>query len=209
MSGGREAIEARVAGYYTGRLREHGATPRGVDWNGAESQNRRLDVLMGLFANDRDGSVIDIGCGYGALLDRMRAGGQRGAYLGLDVSAEMIAAAKAQHAADPAAGFAVASKAAGVSDYAVASGIFNVRVDTPADAWEAYVESVLDDMHACTRKGFAFNCLTAYSDADRMVDRLYYGDPRRWFDHCVRRYSRWVALRHDYGLYEFTLIVRK
>jgi hypothetical protein len=38
---------------------------------------------------------------------------------------------------------------------------------------------------------------------------LFYADPCVYFDLCKRRYSRQVALLHDYGLYEFTLIVRK
>jgi hypothetical protein len=57
--------------------------------------------------------------------------------------------------------------------------------------------------------GFAFNCLTSYSDAERKRDYLYYADPCALFDLCKRRYSRNVALLHDYGLYEFTLLVRK
>jgi hypothetical protein len=38
---------------------------------------------------------------------------------------------------------------------------------------------------------------------------LYYGDPCALFDHCKRRYARNVAVLHDYGLYEFTILVRK
>ena len=45
--------------------------------------------------------------------------------------------------------------------------------------------------------------------AERMKDYLFYADPGELFDHCKRRYSRWVALLHDYGLYEFTILVRK
>jgi hypothetical protein len=29
------------------------------------------------------------------------------------------------------------------------------------------------------------------------------------FDLCKRRYSKHVALYHDYGLYEFTVVVRR
>ena len=38
---------------------------------------------------------------------------------------------------------------------------------------------------------------------------LYYADPCELFDRCKRRYSRNVALLHDYDLYEFTILVRK
>ena len=56
---------------------------------------------------------------------------------------------------------------------------------------------------------FAFNVLTSYADPDRMRPDLYYADPCFLFDYCQRRYSRWVAILHDYGLYEFTVVVRK
>jgi hypothetical protein len=59
------------------------------------------------------------------------------------------------------------------------------------------------------KRGFAFNMLTSYSDADRMRSDLHYGDPCRFFDYCKRTYSKQVALLHDYGLYEFTVLVRK
>ncbi|REM56201.1 class I SAM-dependent methyltransferase, partial [Mycobacterium tuberculosis] len=49
----------------------------------------------------------------------------------------------------------------------------------------------------------------SYSDASKMRDDLYYADPCALFDLCKRRYSKSVALLHDYGLYEFTILVRK
>jgi hypothetical protein len=42
-----------------------------------------------------------------------------------------------------------------------------------------------------------------------MRSDLHYADPGRLFDYCKRRFARNVALLHDYGLYEFTLLVRK
>ena len=68
---------------------------------------------------------------------------------------------------------------------------------------------MLDGLDRSGRRGFAFNCLTAYADPALMRDDLFYADPAAYFDLCKRRYSREVALLHDYGLYEFTIIVRK
>ena len=101
------------------------------------------------------------------------------------------------------------SRSPRVADYAVASGIFNVAPDQERAAWEQHIVDTLDAMHVATKRGFAFNCLTTYSDAEYCRPHLYYGDPCFFFDHCKRRYSRQVALLHDYGLYEFTIIVRK
>ena len=96
-----------------------------------------------------------------------------------------------------------------MSDYAVASGIFNVRLGRADADWKAYLTDSLDTLDRTSDKGFAFNCLTSYSDADKMRGYLYYADPCEIFDLCKRRYSRNVALLHDYDLYEFTILVTK
>ena len=42
-----------------------------------------------------------------------------------------------------------------------------------------------------------------------MKDHLFYADPCFFFDHCKKHFSKNVALLHDYGMYEFTILVRK
>lgn len=198
-----------VARYYSAKLAEHGATPQGVDWNGAESQRIRFAQLARVIGREESFSINDLGCGYGALLDYLRPMYAAHSYQGIDVSADMIAAAREAHRIDPAAAFAVGDQPLAMADYGVASGIFNVRLDRPNDEWRRYIEYTLDALDRTSVRGFAFNCLTSYSDADRMRDYLFYADPLDLFDHCTRRYSRHVALLHDYGLYEFTMLVRK
>jgi hypothetical protein len=121
----------------------------------------------------------------------------------------MIRSAERRYQGIAHARFVVSSKPDGVADYGVASGIFNVRLGRSDAEWRAYVEATLDALDRTSRLGFAFNCLTSYSDAEKMRDYLYYADPCALFDLCKRRYSRNVALLHDYGLYEFTVLVRK
>ena len=60
-----------------------------------------------------------------------------------------------------------------------------------------------------SRKGFASNFLTKYSDANKMQADLYYADPLYLFDYCKRIFSKNVALLHDYRIYDFTILVRK
>ncbi len=96
-----------------------------------------------------------------------------------------------------------------IADYGIASGIFNVRLGHSDSEWQNYLERTLDVLDRTSRRGFGFNCLTSYSDRERMRDYLYYANPGALFDLCKRRYSRNVALLHDYGLYEFTILVRK
>jgi predicted TPR repeat methyltransferase len=147
----------------------------------------------------------DFGCGYGALVGYLRSRELDVAYRGFDLSASMLEHAQRNYGD---ASFVGSIDGLGRADYTVASGIFNVKLDVPTEDWREYVLGTLETIARLSAKGFAFNMLTSYSDADRMRDDLYYGDPLFFFDLCKREYSRHVALLHDYGLYEFTMIVR-
>ena len=199
-------ILADIGRYYSEKLAAHGASPQGVDWNGAESQRLRFDQLARVIGAETDFQINDLGCGYGAFLDYL---GRRCDYLGVDISEAMIAKAAALHAGQAGCRFLAGQRADRQADYTVASGIFSVRLSASDREWQAHLLKTLDEMDAGSRRGFAFNCLTSYSDAGRMQEYLYYADPRVLFDHCKTRYSKNVALLHDYGLYEFTILVRK
>ena len=198
-------IEQRVSAYYTGKLREHGPTHRGVDWNSEASQQLRFDQLLRVADLREPFAINDWGCGYGALTEHLERLGAGFTYCGYDVSQAMVQAARERH---PGHAFTTAADDLPQADYTVASGIFNVLVGTDSDDWEQYVRTTVRAMAAISRRGVAFNMLTSYSDADKMVPELHYADPCAMFDWCKRELSRHVALLHDYGLWEFTMIVR-
>jgi len=193
--------------YYDGKLAEHGPTARGVDWNSEQSQRLRFRELARLVEDEPDASVLDYGCGYGALRSYLRERGHRGPYVGFDISERMIEAARTL-ASDDAARFLATREAIEPVDYTLASGIFNVKQTASDEEWQRYVLETIEDLAAVSTRGFAFNALSRYSDADRRRPDLYYADPLELFDHCKRHISRFVSLLHDTPLYEFTLIVR-
>lgn len=202
------AILRDVAQYYTETLRQHGETPRGVDWNGEDSHLLRFAQLTKVITPALEISVNDVGCGYGALYDVLKPAHPGIRYTGCDVSAAMIESARARYAHEPNVSFVVTSEP-DVADYGIASGILNVRMNYTDDAWHEYFRSTLALLNRTSTKGFAFNCLTSYSDREKQRDYLYYANPGEWFDYCKRNFSRNVAILHDYGLYEFTILVRK
>lgn len=202
------SIIDEVAGYYSAKIAQYGESPQGVDWNGEDGQILRFRQLCRVIESGTPFSLNDVGCGYGALYDALRHDHEDFTYTGIDISERMIDAASRRYGDKNNARFICAQAPDCAADYSVASGIFNVRQQRPDDEWFTYITDTLDLMHRTSRKGFSFNCLTSYSDPDRMRDYLYYADPCRLFDLCKRRYSRNVALLHDYDLYEFTVIVR-
>jgi SAM-dependent methyltransferase len=207
-SSANDTIHSEVATYYSEKLADHGQTPRGVDWNGEASQVLRFEQLSRIIGAGPC-SVNDLGCGYGAMYEFLVDRHPDCSYLGIDISEDMISAARTRHAGQNKARWIVAAEPDEIADFGVASGIFNVRLGHTDTEWQAYLQATLDVLDRTSRLGFAFNCLTSYSDEEKKRDYLYYADPCLLFDLCKRRYSRQVALLHDYGLYEFTILVRK
>lgn len=204
-----DGILDRVERYYSGRFAEHGATPEGVDWNSSESQEIRFAQLLRICSDEESGfSINDYGCGYGALAEYMRHGDRKFSYRGYDLSSTMLEAAR-ERLGGGEISFVGEPSEMEPADYTVASGIFNVKLDTERPVWTQYVLDTIAELDQLSNKGFAFNMLTRYSDPERMRPDLYYGDPGFFFDYCASTISREVALLQDYGLYEFTILVRK
>ena len=187
----------------------HGPTPAGVDWNSIESQQLRFDLLLQLCDASARFSLIDFGCGYGALANDLERRGWMCDYTGFDISPEMVQAAREQHRQRGDRRFTSSRAELLPADYAIASGVLNVKLDTAVPEWEEYVFGVLDELNALSTRGFAFNVLSNRADPERMRSDLYYADPCRLFAYCQQKFSRRVALLHDSPLYEFTILVRK
>ncbi|HAW28376.1 MAG TPA: SAM-dependent methyltransferase [Planctomycetaceae bacterium] len=202
-------ITASVEQYYSQKIKTHGISPQGVDWNSQESQFLRFDQLLKICNHHSQFSINDFGCGYGALAEYLINQNYSFQYYGYDISDLMLNQARNKFGiVNNHISFTDQISKVPVSDYTVASGIFNVKQDTRTSDWESYLLATLEDISNLSRLGFAFNILTKYSDEEKMRPDLYYGDPCFLFDYCRTNFSRNVAILHDYDLYEFTVIVR-
>lgn len=204
------AIEKYKA-YFTEKIETYGAVPKGVDYNGAEAQEVRFEQLIKMVDPSKEFSIIDYGCGYGAMFDYLQKKDWKFTYYGFDMIEKMAAAGKESHKDFPNAHFSHIESDLPVADYLTAGSIFNNKFEANHDDWQAMVSTTLQRMNVLCSKGFSFNMLTKYSDEDRMSQRpdLFFGDPLYFFDFCKRNFSRNVALLHDYNLYDFTILVRK
>jgi SAM-dependent methyltransferase len=208
-----DQIEPELRAFYEGRAEADDPGVK-VGWREQQAQLQRFAQLVKVIGHDPEAAfeLADFGCGNGDLEAYLRLQGYAACqYIGYDRSPEMIANATAGHPPSDICSFVCIDdlKQASVADYAVASGIFSARFSIPDADWLAYILATVATMDGRSRRGFAFNALTKYSDADLMRDELYYADPGLLFDHCKRLYSRNVALLHDYDEYDFTIIVRK
>jgi SAM-dependent methyltransferase len=203
-----KAILDEVRQYYDGKLGAFGATPKGADWNSLESQELRFRQLLQVCDRSGTFSINDYGCGYGALVDYLSDQGYAFEYAGFDISENMITQARELHKGQECCDFFTEESQLTIADYTVASGIFNVSLETSDEEWRDYILTTLTKIAELSEQGFAFNALTRYSDQELMRRDLYYADPLFLFDHCKRIFSRFVSLLHDYPLYEFTILVR-
>jgi SAM-dependent methyltransferase len=196
--------------YFEERLTIHGATARGVDWNSETAQEARFAQLCKVIDPMQPFSLLDYGSGYGALADYLlRTGFPMTRYVGYDVIESMVKKAREVFADQPGWSFTSRFDALQPVDFTIASGIFNLKLETSNEQWTEYVTGEMHKMDHLSHKGFSVNFLTKYSDAEYMRSHLYYADPCYLFDYCKRNFSRNVALLHDYEVYDFTLIVRK
>jgi SAM-dependent methyltransferase len=203
-----EQLRASVEAYYTRKVRTFGATPLGVDWPSTPSLELRLVQLLKVCDFSTPFSLNDLGCGYAAALDLIerRWPANRIDYLGIDLSGDMVAHARRRWHQRPDADFVVDHQCSRVADYAIASGVFNVRLDHSAQLWTAHVRVMLMDLHRSSRKGFAVNFMLPAAVTG--VPELYGEQPDPWVVYCEAVLGRSVDLVQDYGLPEYTLLVR-
>ena len=211
---GPAAARAAVAEYYTQKLHNHGATPAGADWASAMGQDLRFALLLRLCDFSAPFSLNDVGCGYGALLDYLQrhhpglGPGSGIDYLGVDISAAMVACAAQRWRDRAATRFAEGSKAPRIADYAIASGIFNVVPPGAAAGWTEVVAGTLSEMHATVRHGFAANFMRAAPGTSDQPG-LYRTQPGPWIAYCEGTMDSAVTLVETHALGEFTLLVRR
>jgi len=202
----RPELKAKVSQYYGEKVRTFGPVAKGVDWKDEHSQNLRFEQLLKIVVEREGITLNDLGCGYGAIFLYKDVSARVSKYYGYDISEEMLTHAR-NLIPDDKAVFVNSDKITKEADYSVASGVFNVKLDTGEKEWREFILDSLFNMNEKSLRGFAFNCLTVY--VDYKMEHLYYGDPLFFFDFCKKNFSKYVTLLHDYKLFEWTMLVRK
>jgi SAM-dependent methyltransferase len=202
-------IYERVQAYYEAKLALHGANPQGVDWSCAATQWLRFVQLLKVCPLDASFSLIDLGCGYGALAaflaDRYPQADVE--YLGIDVSRAMIRRGRRRFRGDPKIRFRVGRNCLENAHYTVASGIMNIRLGVSIAQWEGLIRATLTDMRSKSRKGFAVNFL-ATPPRCAPPEMIYCALSSKWARFCQDELGCATEVREAYGLGEYTLLAR-
>lgn len=197
--------------FYQDNLRQFGSTAKGVGWKNDEAQRVRFSQLLKLVSSQEAFSINDLGCGVADFVDFLTNEKHSFRYHGYDMMPEMIQRARRKFANNESVLLQVISGTSEISqaDYTIASGIFNIRLTSSDETWLQHILDTITIMNNKSKIGFAFNILSLYSDQEFRKAELFYADPLYLFDFCKRSFSKNVALLHDYGQYDFTIIVRK
>lgn len=198
----------QVNEYYTKKLDMHGATPEGVDWNGEKGQLLRFQKLLSFLNIEKGDSLLDFGCGYGALLDYIQATNNCLEYYGFDISHAMITAAQERHGG-LSGRFLQSIDAHDSFSFIVLSGVFNVRGVIPESDWTDYVKTTLEDLLQKTGKALAFNLLSKHSPLLVKRGDLYYANSFMLLDELLLNPRYRVFIDHSYSDWEFTVTIVK
>ena len=110
-----DETQKKLNKYFAEKLETHGATPKGVDYNGPEAQENRFEQLVKVIDPAQKFSVIDYGSGYGGMFDFLHKKGWDFEYYGIDLIEKMVIAGRETHKDFPNAHFTTDEKEVSVS----------------------------------------------------------------------------------------------
>lgn len=202
-------ISAVLGAHYGRTFAEHGTNAEGVDWGASSADHRlRLDRMLAVTEIGRQPgapqSLLDVGCGYGSLLDVIKERGLELSYIGMEICDAMLDAARARHPdAEWRCSDILQTMGDRNYDYAVCNGILTQKLDVSQRKMDAFLKAVVTRMFHMTRVGIAFNVMTTH--VNFTVANLYYRNPAELMAWCMSELTPRVRLDHAYPLFEYTL----
>lgn len=185
-----------------------GRNAKALGWSGEEAQHKRFKVIAEAISFD-DQHVLDLGCGFGDLLDYFHGQCTLGSYTGIDQHRAFVAAANQKFSNDghneriPCRFILGDFSKMELKHYdiVVASGALNYRSRD-----EDYLSKTIKKMYAAADKALIFNLLNA--DAFPVQPLLV-----SYNKHAIYRYCKMlcsdVLLIDDYAAEDFTIVMMK
>lgn len=189
---------------YEDRFSKSGGDISTLGWKNRQEQELRFKILCEI-GDLRGASICDVGCGFGDLLTylRLTVGESMGKYTGLDIAPSLLRHAQELH---PDTLFLKLNLAEEPffeqHDYFLCSGALSFKVEDNM----GLAERMIENMFGLARKGIAVNFLSSYVNYQH--ERNFHYVPEEIF-RLARRVTRWVRMRHDYPLWEFTVYMFK
>jgi len=187
-----------MIGRYENRFAEFGRSVKSLGWGNEESQNLRFQVLseIGDLLNK---SVLDVGCGFGDLYGFLSEKVGQTEYLGVDVVESFILEGRGLY---PKASFEMMDITEHLPeerfDYVISSGTMNLKLEDNL----GHIKNLLKRMLSLAKIGVAVNFLSSYVDYE--LEKDFHFPPGQALE-LGKSLTRFVTIRHDYPLYEYTM----
>lgn len=202
--------------HYENCLKKHGPNAKGMDWPNPDDLNKRFNVLTDLAfkycdSNKEKIHLLDLGCGVGLLVDYLTDNDliQFVNYKGIDISPVMIEFASQRL---PQYNFEerdVLKKrlAENETDYIIMNGVFTEKRELTHEQMFDFFTQMIAETFKSARKGIAFNVMSTLVDWQR--DDLFHLSLDQLTEFITKKLSRNFIVRMDYGLYEYTVYIKK
>lgn len=203
-------VTRKLENYYTDCIKTHGPSAKGVGWLSAQRANLRYDRMLKVIDNMynvSNPSLLDVGCGYGALLDYAKDRKIEIDYTGIDVSSEMIKVATTEHPDTQFINKDILDYNDKTFDYVVCNGILTLKLDNNLIEMDSYFKEIVKHMFNICRIGMAFNVYSTY--VGWFGEKTYYKNPLEIMAFCLSEMSIHVKLDHSYRNFEYTVYVYK
>jgi 2-polyprenyl-3-methyl-5-hydroxy-6-metoxy-1,4-benzoquinol methylase len=198
-------IVARQIDIYNEVADKFGISSRAVLLDDPQTQYLRFSEIVGaLDFNDRNKTLLDVGCGNAELYKYLNFRGFRGQYVGYDINDKLLAQARKRFpGVDVQRKDIMSEDIDRQFDYVVLSGLFNVNVGQSA----AWVREFLEKMYGLCSGTMAFNMISTH--VTFRDERMFYMDPAEMLSFCIGNLSRRTTLAHHNLPYNYTVTVYK
>jgi SAM-dependent methyltransferase len=202
---------APIIAFCEGCLEKHGDSYLGVGWTiSQEATDGRYQVMLDMVdaGAQEPVTLLDFGCGASHLREYIerRGLGERIHYSGLDLSPKFLELSRRKF---PEVSYYDVDLLDGrdglpTFDYVVMNGVFTYKSDIPYPNMLDYFKALVEGAFQLTRRALAFNVQSP--DVEHR-DYLFHVPFDEMAAFLVERISPRFRLRHDYGLYDYTVYV--
>ena len=202
-----------IVKHYEDCFDKYGDSHLGVDWPKEQDVLTRYLVMLDLVTFDHNPpqrpALLDFGCGLGHFYNFILTQPQKIEYSGLDISQKFVDACKHKFPANifycedilnvhnTIPGF----------DYIVCNGVFTEKQELSQEEMMDYMCKMLIALFEKCNRGIAFNVMSKLVDWER--DDLFHVPFEVITGFISKKLSRNFVIRHDYGLYEYTIYIYK
>jgi SAM-dependent methyltransferase len=202
-------VSQLLGDHYARKFAEYGLSPQGVDWGPDPKDHQlRLERMLAVTELGRKKSetqsILDVGCGYGSLLELIRKRDASLAYIGIDLCEPMIAAARSMYPeASWLNGDILDLNDREQYDYVVCNGVLTQKLGATISEMDDYLRALVTCMFNLCRIGIAFNVMTTH--VNFMAPNLYYRNPIELLAWCMTQLSSRARMDHAYPMFEYTI----